>query len=73
MMHFPRGSSIGQAPGITGVGSFVTFSEIAFNFRVSPAIMLAGLAFALFMGAVGGLFPARSAARKEILTALREV
>ncbi len=24
----------------TGVGSFVTFSEIAFNFRVSPAIML---------------------------------
>jgi hypothetical protein len=25
------------------------------------------------MGAVGGLFPARMAAKKEILTALREV
>jgi putative ABC transport system permease protein len=56
----------------TAVGSFVTFSEIAFNFRVSPQIMAAGLAFALVMGALGGLFPARMAARKEILTALRD-
>lgn len=56
----------------TGVGSFVTFSEIAFNFRVTPQIMLAGLGFALFMGAIGGLFPARMAAKKEILTALKE-
>jgi len=29
--------------------------------------------FALIMGAVGGLLPARQAAKKEILTALREV
>jgi putative ABC transport system permease protein len=57
----------------TGIGSFVTFSEIDFNFRVSPEIMLAGVIFALVMGAVGGLFPARMAARKEILVALREV
>jgi len=57
----------------TGIGSFVTFSEIAFNFRVSPEIMLVGITFALVMGAVGGLFPARMAARKEILVALREV
>ncbi len=57
----------------TGIGSFVTFSEIAFNFKVTPVIMAAGLAFALSMGAIGGLFPARMAAKKEILTALREV
>jgi putative ABC transport system permease protein len=57
----------------TGVGSFVTFSEIAFNFRVSPSIMLTGIAFALIMGMLGGLFPARSAARKEILSALRDI
>jgi putative ABC transport system permease protein len=57
----------------TGVGSFVTFSEIAFNFRVSPQIMLIGVIFALVMGALGGLFPARMAARKEILVALREI
>jgi putative ABC transport system permease protein len=57
----------------TGVGSFVTFSEIAFNFRVSPNIMLTGIVFALIMGMLGGLFPARSAARKEILMALRDI
>ena len=56
----------------TGVGNFATFSEIAFNFRVTPAVMLPGVIFALLLGAVGGLLPARSAARQEILTALRE-
>ncbi|MGH9721887.1 MAG: ABC transporter permease, partial [Bryobacteraceae bacterium] len=55
----------------TGIGSFVTFSEITFNFAVTPAILAAGLAFALLLGAVGGLFPAASAARKQILAALR--
>jgi putative ABC transport system permease protein len=57
----------------TGIGSFVTFSEFSFNFRVTPMIMLIGLVFATILGAVGGLFPARQAARKEILAALREV
>ena len=57
----------------TGIGSFVTFSEISFNFRVTPEIMAAGVAFALVMGALGGVFPARSAAKKEILTALRDM
>jgi putative ABC transport system permease protein len=57
----------------TGVGSFITFSEISFNFKVGPLIMITGILFALFMGAIGGLFPARMAAKKEILTALREV
>jgi putative ABC transport system permease protein len=56
----------------TGIGSS-TFSELAFAFRVTPQIMFAGLAFATVLGAVGGLFPARMAARKEILVALREV
>jgi putative ABC transport system permease protein len=57
----------------TGIGSFKTFSEIAFQFRVTPTIMLIGILFGLFMGAIGGLFPARNAAKKEILVALREV
>jgi ABC-type antimicrobial peptide transport system permease subunit len=56
----------------TGIGNFVTFSEISFDFRVTPQLMLTGLAFALVMGAVGGLFPAATAARKEILTALKQ-
>lgn len=57
----------------TGIGNFITFSEIAFNFRVTLPIMVTGVTFALFMGALGGLLPARMAAKKEILTALREI
>jgi len=56
----------------TGIGSFTTFTEIAFQFRITPPIMAAGVIFGLVMGALGGLFPAAAAARKQILTALRE-
>ena len=56
----------------TGIGS-TTFSELAFSFRVTPEIMFAGILFASVLGAVGGVFPARMAANKEILVALREV
>ena len=57
----------------TGMTNFTTFSEIAFSFQVTPAIMVTGVCFAMFLGAMGGFFPARSASKKEILTALREV
>jgi putative ABC transport system permease protein len=56
----------------TGIGNS-NFSETAFNFHVSPQIMMIGIAFAVILGAAGGLFPASNAARKEILTALREI
>lgn len=56
----------------TGIGNS-NFSETAFNFHVSPEIMMIGMAFAVILGAAGGLFPASNAARKEILTALREI
>jgi putative ABC transport system permease protein len=56
----------------TGIGSFTTFSEITFDFRITPEIMLSGIIFALVMGLIGGLFPALSAARKQILTALKQ-
>ena len=57
----------------TSIASFTTFSQITFNYHVSLGIMALGIGFALFMGAVGGLFPARAAAKKEILTALRQI
>jgi putative ABC transport system permease protein len=57
----------------TGIGNFITFSEISFSFQVTPAIMAIGLGFSLFLGAIGGVFPARNAANKEILNALRDV
>jgi putative ABC transport system permease protein len=56
----------------TGIGSFTTFSETSFNFRIGPDVMAVGLVFSIILGALGGLLPARQAANKEILTALRE-
>ena len=57
----------------TGVGSNTTFAEIAFQLRVTPALMVQGMIFSLIIGALGGLLPAQNAARKQILTALRAV
>jgi putative ABC transport system permease protein len=57
----------------TGLGNFVTFSETSFKIRVGPEEMLIGLAFSVLLGALGGLLPARQAARKEILVALRDI
>jgi putative ABC transport system permease protein len=56
----------------TGVGNFFTFSEIAFHFRVNFSTMATGVLFAAVVGAIGGFFPARNAAKKEILGALYE-
>jgi putative ABC transport system permease protein len=59
--------------GITTAVGNSNFAEMAFDFQVTPKIMLVGIGFAAALGCVGGLFPARNASRKEILTALREV
>jgi putative ABC transport system permease protein len=50
----------------------VTFSELAFAFRVTPSAIAGGLVFAALMGVVGGLLPAVRAARLPIIAALRE-
>ncbi len=57
----------------TGITSFFTFSEIAFQFNVGARVIATALLFALIVGALGGFFPARNAARKQILTALRDI
>ncbi len=57
----------------TGVGSFVTFSELTFSFHITPQVMITGVVFALIMGVLGGILPAATAARKQILPALKSV
>jgi putative ABC transport system permease protein len=57
----------------TSTINFQTFSQVAFAFRVTPALLALGLAWALAMGLVGGLFPAVRAARLPISQALREL
>jgi putative ABC transport system permease protein len=56
----------------TGIGNFATFSEIQFHFHVGFTTFIAGIIFAMFLGLVGGLLPARAGAKKEILAALQE-
>ncbi len=51
--------------------NFQTFAELAFQFQLSPAIVLEGILFALLMGLAGGLLPAFRAARMNIVEALR--
>lgn len=57
----------------TSTINFQTFSQVAFAFKVTPQLLGTGLAYALVMGLVGGLFPALRAARLPIATALREL
>jgi putative ABC transport system permease protein len=57
----------------TATMNFQTFSQVAFSFAVTPALLVQGLVFALVMGFFGGLFPAIRAARLPIVTALREL
>lgn len=47
------------------------FSQVVFQFKVSPELLWSGLKWALGIGLVGGLFPALRAARLPITTALR--
>ena len=51
--------------------NFNTFSQVAFDFRVTPALLAQGLVWALVIGAAGGLLPAVRAARLPVTIALR--
>jgi putative ABC transport system permease protein len=57
----------------TGTMNFRTFSEVLFNFRLTPPLIAGGLVFSLAMGLLGGFFPAARAARLKIINALREI
>ncbi len=57
----------------TGTINWQTFSHLAFAFRVTPDLLLAGILFALAMGLLGGLPPALRAARLPVVVALREL
>lgn len=48
------------------------FSQVVFEFRVTPALLAGGLKWALAIGFVGGLFPAMRAARMAVTDGLRE-
>lgn len=50
-----------------------SFSQVVFDFAVTPALLSQGLIAALIIGLVGGFFPAIRAARLPVAQALREL
>jgi len=55
----------------TGTSNWLTFSEIAFNFKVTFDLMIGALIFGTVIGFVGSLLPSIRAARFKIVDALR--
>lgn len=48
-----------------------SMSQVAFEFSVTPRLLLIGISSALALGAIGGLLPALRAARLPVIAALR--
>ena len=56
----------------TGTANSLTFSETVFSVRITFAVLITAIAFAVTMGLFGGIAPAWHASRGEILGALRD-
>ena len=50
-----------------------SFSQVVFDFAVTPDLLTQGIVVALIIGFVGGLVPALRAARLPVAQALREL
>ncbi|MBI3417041.1 MAG: ABC transporter permease [Verrucomicrobia bacterium] len=57
----------------TGTMDFQSFAETVFQFRVTPDLMLMGLAFSVIIGVAGSLLPALRAARLPVIVALKSI
>jgi putative ABC transport system permease protein len=57
----------------TATMNWQSFSQVAFAFKVTPALLANGMLFAVVMGLIGGFFPAVRAARLPVVTALRQL
>ena len=73
------GGLLGGALAYAGFHGFETttlnwqsYSQVAFAFQVSPLLIGQGIGYALGIGLIGGLFPARRAARLPVAAALRD-
>ncbi len=53
--------------------SYESWSEMMFQFSITPSLLIKGMVFALAVGVLGSLFPAIRAARLPVITALKAV
>jgi len=49
------------------------FTQVVFNFKVTPELVARGLVISIVIGMIGGLLPAIRAARQPVTTGLREL
>lgn len=56
-----------------GTLSFNTFSEVIFQFRITPELVGQGMIFAVIVGVAGSLFPAIRASRLPVIAALKSI
>jgi putative ABC transport system permease protein len=56
-----------------GTMNFQTFTEMAFAFRVTPAVLIIAVTFSMLLGLIGGAWPAFRACRMKPTEALRRV
>ena len=57
----------------TATMNWQSFSQVAFSLTVTPRLLVGGIAYALAMGFLGGIFPAVGAVRTPIVVGLRQV
>ena len=57
----------------TATMGFETFSEIVFEFTITPKLVMEGLIFAVIVGLVGSLLPTIRASRLPVISALKSV
>jgi putative ABC transport system permease protein len=57
----------------TGTMSFESFSEVVFQFRITPMLVVKGLIFSVIVGLFGSLLPAIRASRLPVIAALKAV
>jgi putative ABC transport system permease protein len=55
----------------TGTLSFDNFSEVVFEFRITPQLITKGLLFSVIVGLIGSFFPAVRAARLPVIASLK--
>jgi putative ABC transport system permease protein len=57
----------------TGTMNFNTFSEVVFEFRITPALIAQALLFSVALGVFGSLLPAIRAARLPVISSLKSL
>ena len=56
----------------TGTTNFTSFTEVLFNFRITPDILLKAVLYSAVVGILGGFLPALRAARLKLVEVLRD-